>query len=107
MASVDYEKAVFRAVESISDLLPAWMNSLRLARVSGESDELSMVLTLVAKGWTDEAIGARLGLTTRTVKRRVAQLREAAGVENRVQLAVACVGLLVTDALGDVNAERD
>ena len=44
------------------------------------------VLTLMLSGLTDQAVGSQLGLSVRTVQRRVAALMEACGVHTRIQL---------------------
>jgi len=44
------------------------------------------LLSLLIAGMTDEAAGARLGLSRRTVVRRVQHLMEAAGAQSRLQL---------------------
>ncbi|MCK0110743.1 transcriptional regulator TrmB [Ornithinimicrobium sp. F0845] len=46
------------------------------------------VLTLMLSGLTDQAVGSQLGLSIRTVQRRVASLMEACGVHTRIQLGV-------------------
>ncbi len=50
------------------------------------SDEDRKLLSLLVAGMTDEAAGARLGMSRRTVVRRVAQLMETAGAHSRLQL---------------------
>ena len=42
-------------------------------------------------GLTDAAAGAQLGISARTVQRRLADLMEAAGVVTRLQLAAEAV----------------
>jgi sugar-specific transcriptional regulator TrmB len=55
--------------------------------IGGALDELdTKVLGLLLAGLTDEAIGGHLGLSLRTVQRRVRALMDAAGVQTRVQL---------------------
>lgn len=44
------------------------------------------LLSLLVAGMTDEAAGARLGMSRRTVIRRVQHLMEAAGAQSRLQL---------------------
>ncbi|MEY9964228.1 DNA-binding CsgD family transcriptional regulator/sugar-specific transcriptional regulator TrmB [Streptacidiphilus sp. MAP12-16] len=53
----------------------------------GEIDELdARVLALVLAGLTDQAAARQLGLSRRTVQRRIGQLMARAGVTTRVQL---------------------
>ncbi|MER8033448.1 helix-turn-helix transcriptional regulator [Streptomyces hydrogenans] len=44
------------------------------------------LLTLLLNGYTDQAIGAQLGVSERTVQRRVRRLLALAGVRSRLQL---------------------
>lgn len=46
------------------------------------------VLTLMLAGLTDQAVGSQLGLSIRTVQRRVASLMHACSVSTRIQLGV-------------------
>ena len=50
------------------------------------------VLALLLHGLTDQAIGGQLGMSLRTVQRRVHQLMERAGVATRFQLGHAAAG---------------
>lgn len=50
------------------------------------SEDDRTLLALLAAGLTDEAAGARLGLSRRTVVRRVQQLMAACGARSRLQL---------------------
>jgi DNA-binding CsgD family transcriptional regulator len=50
------------------------------------SDEDRRLLSLLVAGMTDEAAGARLGMSRRTVVRRVQHLMETAGAQSRLQL---------------------
>lgn len=52
-------------------------------------DEVDLrVLTLMLAGLTDQAVGNQLGLSIRTVQRRVASLMDACSVHTRIQLGV-------------------
>ena len=57
------------------------------------------LLELMALGFKDEALGRQLGLSLRTVRRRIAALMEEHGVDTRFQLglAVSSRGLLGQD----------
>ncbi|MFD9459432.1 helix-turn-helix domain-containing protein [Streptomyces sp. NPDC060027] len=44
------------------------------------------MLGLVLAGLTDQAVGARLGVSRRTVQRRIGELMARAGAESRIQL---------------------
>ena len=54
-----------------------------LGEISGDDRRL---LSLLVAGMTDEAAGARLGMSRRTVVRRVQHLMETAGAQSRLQL---------------------
>lgn len=62
----------------------------------GASDGEVRMLELLALGFKDEAIARQLGLSLRTVRRRIAALMEEHGAETRYQLglAVGRLGLL-------------
>ena len=47
------------------------------------------MLALLLHGLTDQAIGGQLGMSQRTVQRRVRQLMERAGASSRFQLGHA------------------
>jgi DNA-binding NarL/FixJ family response regulator len=49
------------------------------------------LLKLLLLGLTDAAAGAQLGISVRTVQRRVAELMELAGVATRIQLGAEAV----------------
>ncbi|MGW2785374.1 helix-turn-helix domain-containing protein [Streptomyces populi] len=52
-----------------------------------EIDEFdARMLALVLAGLTDQAVGARLGVSRRTVQRRIGELMARAGAESRIQL---------------------
>ena len=56
----------------------------------GDLDELDrQVLALLLSGLTDQALATQLGLSLRTVHRRIRQLMVKAGVESRIQLGWA------------------
>ncbi|MBX6357438.1 MAG: transcriptional regulator TrmB [Micromonosporaceae bacterium] len=74
----------------------AWTHAVPLA-VQGQDQDQTVapvdigeedrkLLALLAAGLTDEAAGARLGLSRRTVVRRVHQLMAACGARSRLQL---------------------
>jgi hypothetical protein len=53
----------------------------------GDVDELdAQVLALLLSGLTDQAVAGQLGLSLRTVQRRISQLMAKAGVTTRIQL---------------------
>jgi DNA-binding CsgD family transcriptional regulator len=57
--------------------------AVALADITAEDRKL---LSLLVAGMTDEAAGARLGMSRRTVVRRVRQLMETSGAQSRLQL---------------------
>ncbi len=75
----------------------AWREAPRLLAEHGEVREPEAgpvdreLLSLLLLGLTDAAAGAQLGLSVRTVQRRVAELMERAGVTTRIQLGAEAV----------------
>lgn len=71
-----------------------WQSATRIvpadARAEGDGDRLgpldTKVLTLLLAGLTDATIGAQLGLSLRTVQRRVRQMMDRLQVDTRLQL---------------------
>lgn len=57
-----------------------------VAARDGLDDVDLRVLHLLLSGLTDQAVGSQLGLSVRTVQRRVATLMDACGVHTRIQL---------------------
>ncbi|QGN57393.1 LuxR C-terminal-related transcriptional regulator [Nostocoides sp. HKS02] len=51
------------------------------------TDREAEVLALVARGWTDRRIARRLGITDRTVRKRLATARERVGAHSRAHAA--------------------
>jgi DNA-binding CsgD family transcriptional regulator len=66
----------------------AWRSGLPVPDPSVEKDADTRLLALLAGGFKDEAIARYLGLSLRTVRRRVAALAEELGVHTRFQLGV-------------------
>ena len=53
----------------------------------GEIDEMdAQILALLLAGMTDQALAGQLGLSLRTVQRRIRVLMDKAGVDTRIQL---------------------
>jgi sugar-specific transcriptional regulator TrmB/DNA-binding CsgD family transcriptional regulator len=69
---------------------PLWPNNAGDDLVEmrpGDIDELdSQVLALLLAGMTDQALAGQLGLSLRTVQRRIRALMDKAGVDTRIQL---------------------
>jgi hypothetical protein len=83
---LDALRAVFALVwEGASELV---LNGETLDEVGGDRLEPidAQVLSLLLAGFTDQAIGGQLGLSLRTVQRRVRLLMDRAQVETRLQL---------------------
>ena len=81
------------ALQTLFDLI--WQSAAQLVitangvgEASGDSlqDVDAQILSLLLAGLTDQAIGNQLGLSLRTVQRRVSQLMDRAGVTTRLQL---------------------
>lgn len=89
-----HPSALLDALLALFDL--SWSNAHDLAGAVATApaerdglDEVDLrVLTLMLSGLTDQAVGSQLGLSIRTVQRRVASLMDAAGVHTRIQLGV-------------------
>ena len=73
----------------------SWRSATRLIETGGLAAEDEAVdhelVRLVMLGLTDAAAGAQLGISARTVQRRLADLMEATGVLTRLQLAAEAV----------------
>ncbi|MEU8200023.1 helix-turn-helix transcriptional regulator [Streptosporangium sp. NPDC049046] len=52
------------------------------------TEQEKTVLRMAAKGMTDEVIGRRLGLTSRTVRRHMANVMERIGAHSRLQAGI-------------------
>ncbi|WP_425461105.1 helix-turn-helix domain-containing protein [Kitasatospora atroaurantiaca] len=60
---------------------------MRRARPVGRIDELdARILSLFLAGLTDQAAAGQLGISHRTVQRRLTDLMAKAGVDTRIQL---------------------
>jgi DNA-binding CsgD family transcriptional regulator len=73
---------------------------------AGLSPRAHEVLTLMAAGLTDDAIGRTLGVSRRTVQKQISELAEALGARTRFQIAVVAtqrglVGAPPDDAVAD------
>jgi DNA-binding CsgD family transcriptional regulator len=75
-----------RAFTAVFD--DAWRSGLPVPDASVEQDADTRLLALLAGGFKDEAIARYLGLSLRTVRRRVARLADDLGVHTRFQLGV-------------------
>jgi DNA-binding CsgD family transcriptional regulator len=75
-----------RAFTAVFD--DAWRSGLPVPDASVEKDTDTRLLALLAGGFKDEAIARYLGLSLRTVRRRVAGLTDELGVHTRFQLGV-------------------
>ena len=71
-----------------------WRSSTRLVEDGELAPDESVdrdLLNLLLLGLTDAAAGAQLGISVRTVQRRVAELMERVGVTTRIQLGAEAV----------------
>lgn len=93
-AVVIHRSALLDALVTLFEVL--WRDAVPLDQAMGERDqrprrpalaeEDSRVLSLLLAGQTDEAVARQLGLSLRTVQRRVQRLMAAARVTTRLQL---------------------
>ena len=67
----------------------AWRTALPMPESTAQLDTDERLLTLLASGLKDEAIARYLGVSLRTVRRRVAVLMELLGAQTRFQLGSA------------------
>ena len=84
---LDLVNAMFE--EYLAHVDPARRGRQRLAPDDDAVDR--ELLNLLLLGMTDAAAGAQLGISVRTVQRRVADLMETAGVTTRIQLGAEAV----------------
>ena len=61
------------------------------------------LIVLLAQGLTDEAIGRRLGISSRTVRRRVAEIVHSLGAKSRFQAGVRAAQAGWPTAAGDIR----
>jgi DNA-binding NarL/FixJ family response regulator len=67
-------------------------------RLTGRESE---ILALVAKGWTNKAIGSALGISSRTVQGHLAKIFDKLGSESRTEAVMRAISLgWLPDALG-------
>ena len=84
-ALLDALVALFEGVWSTAS--PLGLSGAGEVTARGEiSDEDRKLLSLLVAGMTDETAGARLGMSRRTIVRRVQHLMETAGAQSRLQL---------------------
>lgn len=75
-------------VEAFASLFEEYWRRGELARRAGLSEQTRRLVELLAMGLKDEAIARHLGVGLRTVRRRVAELVDAYGVQTRFQLGL-------------------
>lgn len=76
---------LFDALHALFEVL--WASATPAGSAGDEIDSLDRaVLSLLVAGLTDDAVGARLGMSRRTVARRVQRLMQATGAHSRLQL---------------------
>ncbi|MFD4603546.1 LuxR family transcriptional regulator [Streptomyces sp. NPDC058464] len=88
-AVVVWHSAVTEALQKLFEL--AWQQATPLGRpeVGGELSEDEQTLTrLLAAGMKDEAVARHLGVSLRTLRRRVSDLQERLGATSRFQLGL-------------------
>lgn len=76
-----------------------------LLRING----VTQIIDGLARGMTDDAIARSLGISSRTINRRMTLLMEAVGAHSRFQLGFRLTPELraAVDAIADVTAEAD
>lgn len=78
------ESALTSALQVLFDLLWDQAAPLRLTGTPAK-DPARTLLGLLASGMTDDAIARRLGISGRTLRRRIAQVQDQLGAANRFQ----------------------
>jgi DNA-binding Lrp family transcriptional regulator len=85
-AALVYPSALLEALAIVFE--SCWQRAIPLDTAAGEaeiSDEDRLLLTLLAAGVKDDAIGRQLGLSVRTMRRRVRRLLDLLGTQTRFQ----------------------
>ncbi|MFL6001088.1 MAG: helix-turn-helix transcriptional regulator [Streptomyces sp.] len=88
-AVVVWHSAVTEALQKLFEM--AWQQAIPLGQATddGELSESDRTLTrLLAAGMKDEAVARHLGVSLRTLRRRVSELQERLGVTSRFQLGM-------------------
>ncbi|MGI5458795.1 response regulator transcription factor [Streptomyces sp. CA-249302] len=88
-AVVVWHSAVTEALQKLFEL--AWQQATPLGRPVGEgelSDGERTLIRLLSAGMKDEAVARHLGVSLRTLRRRVSELQERLGAASRFQLGV-------------------
>ncbi|MFJ8027073.1 helix-turn-helix domain-containing protein [Streptomyces sp. NPDC096311] len=88
-AVVVRNSAVTEALQKLFDL--AWQQATPLGRPVGDgelSEGEQALIRLLAAGMKDEAVARHLGVSLRTLRRRVSELQERLGAASRFQLGV-------------------
>ena len=80
------------------------------SRVVSHDDIDRRIIAYITMGLSDREIGAKVHLSSQTVRNRVSRMLDRLHVENRTQLAIACVGdptLMEVHRNDDVSTPRD
>ncbi|MFB6720045.1 hypothetical protein ACFCV3_07805 [Kribbella sp. NPDC056345] len=93
VAMVVHESALLEGLEGIFDAL--WRIAVPITNTTelndveaGPSLESKRLLTYLSAGLTDESIAREVGVSERTIARRIGRLQEALGAQTRFQLGV-------------------
>jgi DNA-binding NarL/FixJ family response regulator len=93
VAAVVHPSALLESLHTLFELL--WQRSERFGGVGSEaagrgrfSEPDRQVLDLLTTGLTDKAVARQLGVTERTVQRRVQRIMAEYGVRTRLQLGL-------------------
>ncbi|MFF4396230.1 response regulator transcription factor [Streptomyces sp. NPDC001480] len=88
-AVVVWHSAVTEALQKLFEL--AWQQATPLGQAAGDgelSEGESTLTRLLASGMKDEAVARHLGVSLRTLRRRVSELQDRLGAASRFQLGV-------------------
>ncbi|MFI6930821.1 response regulator transcription factor [Streptomyces sp. NPDC050287] len=88
-AVVVWHSAVTEALQKLFEM--AWQQATPLGRPAGDSELIEgerALIRLLAAGMKDEAVARHLGVSLRTLRRRVSELQERLGAASRFQLGV-------------------
>lgn len=82
------EVVVLRGSPIVGAFAELFEHRWALARPWSSSDDRDVVLDLLAEGCSDDEVADRLGISVRTVRRRVAEAMRAHGASTRFELGV-------------------
>ena len=87
-------------------LLPQLVQSREASQVEALTDREMEVLNLVAKGFTNKAIGVQLGISDRTVQGHLAHIFDKLQAGSRTEAVMRAVSLgWISQSVGNITEE--